>query len=252
MIRVLIPTFRDHMLERCLASLEASQTGSSTCVLILDNGLDGAWTGVERLRVPHDPFVAAQAFNIGCDVYPDDDIVWLDDAAEVVSDAWLTKLTRLQDRRDVLMNYGVLIFGQTTTQATYGRQPQWYEILDIPDVAMGAGIFVPRRTLHDIGGMDEALVGYGFDDFDYGLRCYHAGLKLGITGAVQLQSAEQASGWVARLGSYEAVLARLDINADIYSKKWTGQPASRPLVITRPRMDEHWLQKTCHCRPEMF
>lgn len=245
-IRVLIPTFRDRMLERCLASLEYSQAGSGRHVLLLDNGLTGAWTGYDRITVPATPFIAAQAFNIGCQASPHEDIVWLDDSAEIISDAWLVKLERVLEARRH-QNYGVLIFSQPTTRATYGRQPEWYEILDIPDVAMGAGILIPRSVLMSIGGMDETLRGYGFDDFDYGMRCYHVGYKLGITGAVQVTSGPQASGWVARLGSWEAVLAKQDENFERFYRKWWGVVPDRPWLPVRPVEADHWLRQACAC-----
>lgn len=252
MITTFIASFQDDMLTRVLSTMQASEPGSVSRVVVLDNGLTTAvkhqWgpRGVLFVQVPSDPFVFTQAFNIGLSkVSKKDDIAFFGDDVLITSDGWLTRLEMLF--KDWPEEYGLLTSAEQSTSSVYGRLPHPDDVIELPDVAMGAGVILPRRILNEIGPWDDALIGYGFDDFDYGIRLFHAGYKLGITGAVTIENTVQARAWVKRLGSYEAMLAKQDINHARFMLKWLGRIPDKPWVVERPRMDVHWKRASCLC-----
>lgn len=250
MISVLIPSFNDLVLTRLLANMERRESGSTSLVIVLDNGLDPstlkAWPSVRSIQVPSDPFVFSQAFNMGVAAAPaGNDIVAFGDDVDILTDGWATAL--MYRFGDWPAAYGLLACAEMTTSSVYGRNPDATDIIELPDVALGAGIMLQRSVLEEIGPWDETLIGYGFDDFDYGVRLLHAGYLLGITGAVLLNNVEQASAWVRRLGSYEAVLAKGEVNFQRFHEKWFGRVPPRPWVIERPTVAEHFFRQACRC-----
>lgn len=252
MIRVLVPSFRDDKITQLLRNMEQRERGSTEAVTVLDNGLSPdifrEWPHVSRITVPSDPFVFSQAFNMGVAASkPDDDIVSICDDAEILTEEWYSLL--VWRFRHWPPDYGLLTFAEETTSSVYGKHPSAQDIIDLPDVALGPGIAIPRGVLDHIGPWDESLIGYGFDDFDYGVRLYHAGYELGITGAVLLRNREQASAWVKRLGSYEAVVDKTNVNYEIFHRRWFGVVPPQPYMIHRPEKEQHYERRGCTCLP---
>lgn len=247
MISVLVPSFRDGMLMRCFASMERSQPGSMDRVIVLDNGISTKlkWgcPSVRWVAVSADPFVFSRAYNLGAAAAPDDDIVSLGDDLEILTDRWL-------DRIEMLLANWPTGYGAITLEEERTREARpSYDggLCELPDVALGAGLVIPRVVLDEIGPWEEGLVGYGFDDFDYGIRLFHAGYRLGLTDVVKVRNERQASAWETRLGSYDAVLDRMKLNHAIYHQKWYG--AVPPLgEIARPTMAEHLNRQSCACK----
>jgi len=250
MISILVPSFQDHMIRRLFTSMEQRQPGSSIGVIVLDNGLSDAikaeWPYAKYVQVPHDPFVATIAFNIGFRAVPYDDIVILGADVEIQTDDWAKRIEQMF--RYWPFEYGLLTFAETTTRATYGAIPPPLNPMELPTIALASGIAMPRRVLNQIGPWDESFVGYGYDDFDYSLRLLHAGYRLGIAGDVILHTASQASAWVERLGFWDAVLERQDINARIYHQKWFGTIPPNLRDVNRPVTAEHFNRTSCSCR----
>ena len=247
-VSVLIPSFNDGILMRCFASMERRQPGSMRRVIVLDNGLSPKLRAgppqVTFVDVPSDPFVFPQAFNLGVAAAPrGHSIVALGDDLEILTDHWLSRIEVLVAHWPV--GYGVLTFEEERTRET---RPDYHGgLYELQDVALGAGIVLPRPVLDEVGPWDETLVGYGFDDFDYGIRLWHAGYKLGISDAVLVRNERQAAAWVERLGSYEAVLARQDTNFEIFHRRWLGAVPAKPWVVQRPRAAEHFRRQSCAC-----
>ena len=250
MISVLVPSFNDGMLMRLFASMEKSEPGSLRHVIVLDNGLSpkliAGCPSPRYVIVPAAPFVFSEAFNTGVRAaHAKHDIVCFSDDVVIRSKGWFSALVeRFDDWPD---EYGLLTCAEQSTSTVYGHRLHPDEIVDLPDIALGAGILIPRRVLKQIGPWDETFVGYGFDDFDYGVRLLHAGYRLGITGAVVLDNLTQAAGWVKRLGSYEAVLAHQDINYYRFHEKWHGAIPEKPWVVQRPVTNDHFRRQGCSC-----
>lgn len=253
MISVLVPSFRDAALVKLLTTMERREAGSTSLVIVLDNGLDPrtlrAWPNVRSIEVPSTPFVFPQAFNMGVAAAPSGhDIVSICDDVDILTDGWASSL--MQRIEEWPKGYGLLTCAEMTTSSVYGRHPDATDIIELPDVALGAGIMLPRSILEEVGPWDETLVGYGFDDLDYGMRLFHAGYLLGITGAVLLDNVEQASAWVKRLGSYDAVVAKADANFQRFHQKWFGRVPDKPWVIERPKLAEHFFRQSCLCEAQ--
>src|SRR6266446_2491732 len=201
-ISVLIPSFRDGMLIRCFASMERSQPGSSASVIVLDNGISAKLkAGVPTVRfvpVPADPFVFSRAYNLGVAAAPEEhDIVSLGDDVEILTPRWLDRLEMLLSNWPE--GYGAITLEEERTrEARIGLGgPYTGGLYELPDVALGAGLVIPRNVLAQIGPWEEGLVGYGFDDFDYGLRLFHSGYRLGLSDAVVIRNDRQATAWEA-------------------------------------------------------
>lgn len=246
MITVFVPSFRADRLTTLYESMEQSQPGSSHGVIVLDNGVDWSLAPpFRKISVPGDPFVAALAFNIGFWIVPHDDVVVIMDDVQICTPNWAARTEQLF--RFWPKEYGVLTFAETTTAEIYGSVPPPLHPLGLKHVAFGSSVLIPRTILNLIGPWDETFVGYGFDDFDYGIRTWHEGYHLGIAGDVVLANEAQATGWVARLGSWDAVLERQDINARRFYEKWTGQIPANLRDIQRPRLEDHLGRARCGC-----
>lgn len=247
-MKVFVPSFQDAVIDRLFLSMEASEPNSVAGVVALDNGLTGVvkakWPQVRYLPVPV-PFVAAQAFNVGFAAYPTHDVVVICDDAEIGTPDWKTQLAHLFTSWPT--GYGLVTFAEPAFVLTHGLPPRLNPV-EMLVVVMASGIAVPRWVLDQIGPWEEALVGYGFDDFDYGLRLLHAGYRMGISGDVLLRVERQAAGWQKRLGSYEAVLAHQDINFEVFHRKWSGVVPPKPWTIERPVTADHLSRRACSCR----
>lgn len=252
-VSVLVPSFRDAVLVKLFRSMESSEPRSTMRVTVLDNGIGDemheCWPQVRFIPMPVGPYVTGAAFNVGFSFTAHDDIVILSDDVEIATSGWYAACDRLF--REWPPEYGVLTFatGRETTRRTRALLDTNGELVY---VTLGPGLVIPRRVLDAIGPWDETLVGYGMDDFDYGIRCLHAGYRLGVTNAVVLRNDAQATGWVDKLGSYEAVLAQQDVNFEIFHRKWHGDAPlpPKPWAITFPVCAEHLNRASCACRKD--
>lgn len=247
-MKVFVPSFQDAVIDRLFVSMENSEPNSVAGVVVLDNGLTDAvktmWPQVHYLSVPR-PFVAAQAFNRGFAAYPQDDVVVICDDAEIGTLDWKSRIDNLF--RSWPAEYGLVTFAEPAFVEVNGLPPL-LRPHEMTVISMASGIAIPRRVLEQVGPWEEALVGYGFDDFDYGLRLLHAGYRMGVSGEVLLRVARQAAGWEKVLGSWEAVLAHADVNFEVYLKKWLGWVPPKPWVVQLPITAEHLSRRACTCR----
>lgn len=242
MITVLVPSFDSNAIDRLLLNMEERQPLSTMSVIVLDNGLvrrpKARW-----VKVPT-PFVFSQAYNIGCAQAWTHDILSLADDVEILTDGWLDAVYDLS--LSWPDGYGAITFEEEKTREF---RPDYHGgLITLPDVALGAALLVPRRVLETVGRWDESYVGYGFDDFDYGVRCFHHGLQLGLSDVIRYRDTEQARAWTKRLRSYEAVLDLQDLNAAMFHKKFYGTVPSDLRNIQRPRMAEHFNRASCTCK----
>lgn len=243
-------------MRRLFQNMENRQKGSVRGIVVLDNGVDPwlriDWPQMKCIIVPghrmwsilNGPslFVATQAFNLGFQAYPEDDVVVLMDDVEILTDNWALRIEQLF--RHWPNEYGILTLCETST--TEG-QPAALNPRELEIVAFGSSLLIPRRVLNHVGPWDPSFVGYGFDDFDYAIRCWHKGYKIGVAGDILLHNAAQATGWVEKLGSYEKVLEKQDINAAVFYTKWYNELPSNLRDIKRPHVAYHFKRQGCKC-----
>lgn len=242
-VRVIVPSRYDDLLQEFLRSLEECQPGSSSVVYVADNGisegLQEKWPDVLFVPVDRDPFVYAKAINRCVRLtWPHDTLVLGDDmimqtpgwliAVERVFAAWPEGYGTINLRSDKERPLGPLDVQESLT-------------------AQGGGITLTPRAVWDrIGPWDERYDGgYGYEDMDYCVQLWHAGLKVGTTGAASLKHAGAAT-WQRVLGSYGAVIRRCLVNYDLFYAKW-GIPSSVNREIKFIEAAPH-LARTCGCR----
>ena len=51
-----------------------------------------------------------------------------------------------------------------------------------PEVINGCNLLVPRTTIHELNGFDEDFRSWGYEDADFVIRAWHAGVGMGLSG----------------------------------------------------------------------
>jgi GT2 family glycosyltransferase len=77
-------------------------------------------------------------------------------------------------------------------------------------------VYIPRRTLDQIGPLDERFAGYGYDDNDYCRRIVEAGGKLGVSDAAVVEHASLPSSYRTRPDIHHLMQA----NRALYQQKY--------------------------------
>lgn len=235
MIRVLIPSRTDEYLNDCLESLDASMPGSSSRVIVADNGIsEGAktywrWKGVEFVDVPRDPFVFARAVNLAAArATPGQDLLVLNDDAEMVTPRWSEAAERALGKL-ALRRYGLVSFS-ISDRANVGNADQ---ALD-PGLPPGhpkesrltlvfIAAVIRAEAWARVGPLDERFDGYGFDDNDYNVRVWKSGLRCGVISDVVVRHGKAGfpfSSSFARYNTAERLQDMWKINHAKIKEKW--------------------------------
>lgn len=244
MIRLIVPSFSEDLLERFFWSLHTNDLDSVGAVIVGDNGLPEhmrrRWPEAQYVNIPQ-PFIYAQAINRCAAAAGQDDLLILEDDMLMLTPHWRSTLERFMERWPA--DYGVVQIA-TTADPEVKRD----EIREsLTTVGLGVSL-IPRRVWNAVGTMDERYVGYGYEDTDYCVRLLHAGYRIGVTGAVLVEHRGGQIGYTRRLGSYEAVLEQCRVNRDLFYKKW-GIPAPADGEIRFEPAPPHLTRATCGCRP---
>lgn len=190
---IIIPSKTPENASACVASIIASQRGTpkepGTPVRVVWDGdlipfIAKPGNGVYVSLIPGvKPFVFARNVNLGIDAA----IAEGDDAVVIVNDdttllepfgySWLVR--HALDHPE----FGVISAGITQH---VGNPEQ----LKLPGTRLRAlknsktlafvAVCITRKTLEQIGPLDERFTAYGWEDNDYCLRCRQTGLKLGV------------------------------------------------------------------------
>lgn len=124
------------------------------------------------------PFVFSRNCNLGIIAAGDDDVVLLNDDALLETPGGFSLLQRAAYEYP---EYGIV----AAACDNVGNMNQWPRhgsnvLRDDPRMVCFTSVLIPRRTIEQIGLLDERFVDYGMDDDDYCLRVRQAGLKIGI------------------------------------------------------------------------
>src|SRR5512147_2806742 len=221
---VLIPSKSDGQLQACLESMERYEEGSTACVIVGDNGLSPAlkkrWPSTLFASIGR-PFVYAQAINVLA-MLCDDDILILGDDTKMMTPGWRTRCQRLFD--DWPRNFGALSAqlegrGSDMVQDQILNDPGARELTIKQSrytICFNA-VLIPRPVWTALDGLDERFTGYGHEDDDFCVRCWHLGYSVGVTNVMRV--------WHGR-GSYaqdypgQAWEDLYDLNAALFSQKW--------------------------------
>jgi len=240
MIAVTVPSFSDDLLQSLFESMERSQAGSVTGVIVGDNGLSAAfrqaWSQARYVAVPSEPFIAAQAINIMVAAAPPAaDLVLVNDDMTIVTARWLERIATVL--ATLPPTVGIVNLSEM------GIPAGTIVIADKTVAFLGAAI--PRWAWTAIGPWDERYTGYGYEDTDYCFRLWHAGYHIGLTATVRIDHAGTV-GYIRRLGSWEAVRQLCDRSFEAFYTKW-GLPMPEPRQIEGFAAAPHMLRIGCTC-----
>lgn len=190
---IVIPSRTDEYLDRLLESIDHSEPVLSH-VVVVDSGLSevcrvrwmsrGVCFTLARL-----PFIFSQALNdgvrmvtgvIGCG-----DLLFLNDDTEIVTPRFFTEIQRLFAMPE-LASFGLI---SLRIQGGCGNEEQQEVlpgtlVMETRRTVCFVAVAVRRETWNQVGGMDEKLTGYGFEDDSFCREARLADWKVGITGLV--------------------------------------------------------------------
>jgi hypothetical protein len=244
-LRVLTPSFDDGLCEAFFQSLERSEPGSVSRVVIGDNGLSSEfrarWPQALYVPVPKDPFVYSVAINLCAGACGQNDMIQLGDDTEMLTPGWLSRCENLLSRWPA--EFGALNLSEPSTLGVYGRHAD--PAIECPSTFAFFATLIPRRIWNEIGPEDERFRGYGFDDTDYCIRLLHAGYRLGITDAATVFH-KGTAGHQMRDGGWEGVQRRAGVSYEAFYEKWKLQRPEVPHIEFFPAAD-HFRRQACRC-----
>lgn len=146
------------------------------------------------------PFVFARNMNLGIEAAGHNDVVLLNDDAELQTPEGFRVM------QDILAKHpeaGILAAScnhvGNVAQHRNNARPQ--EFRTDPRMVCFVCVLIPRRTIDAVGLLDERFVGYGMDDDDYCRRVLEAGQTIGITDDVYVEHGRLTSTYRGRPGA---------------------------------------------------
>ncbi len=193
---IVVSDFDDHALAR-LALEECPGVG---CLCKIANLVAG-----------QKPFVFARNVNIGIRAAGSDDVIVLNDDALLQSPGGFTLM---QQAAEDYPEFGII--GATCNNVgnpnqsrikgggIYGAGIRGGLLAGLRQdkrMVCFTAVLVPRRTLENVGLLDERFISYGCEDDDYCLRVRKAGLKIGIHDGCYVDHGSLASSFRAKGGA---------------------------------------------------
>lgn len=162
----------------CVRAIREMEAGNGPRIIVVDDGVAKTDLGLPGVHwVPGTkPFIFARNANLGIRAAAGGDVILLNDDALLKT--W-RGFTAMADFASAHPEYGV-VAATSNSVGNPAQQPHNIGLRDEPRMVCFVCVFLPRRTIDQVGLLDERFVGYGMDDDDYCLRVRQAGLKLGI------------------------------------------------------------------------
>lgn len=213
-ITVVVPSKTDSNLVACLEMVRAHE-GRDVRVIVVDDGLQSAdsLAMCDITLAGKQPFVFARNCNIAIRLAAPDDIVLLNDDAQLITPGGLQALQRAAAEHP---DYGLI--GAACNNVGNPRQrPQGhYQLHEEPSVVCFVCVFIPWRTFERVGLLDERFTTYGWEDNDFCRRVQLAGLKLGIHDGVYVDHGSLVSTFRGRPGAG----GDIEPGRQIFLEKW--------------------------------
>ena len=190
---IVIPSRNIRNLTACVAAIrKAGETARVICVgdgllgtdFVTVDCLDAA---TDKLVIGDEPFCFARNVTKGIYAAGRDDVVISNDDALLTTPRGFSLIVDMFHGTPAIeTEYGIVACSTNVTgyPGQQVRPPMLQRMFrELPVVAFVA-VFIPRRTLDQIGPLDERFGGpgvYGGEDVDYCLRVRAAGLKVGVS-----------------------------------------------------------------------
>jgi GT2 family glycosyltransferase len=164
------------------------------------------------------PFIFARNMNIGIRAAGTDDVLLLNDDAQLRTPGGFSLLQRAAEEHK---EFG-LIASTTNVVGELSQTPQGIGLREARDRGNGVrmvcfvAVLIPRRTIDAVGLLDERFVGYGLDDDDYCLRVRNSGLKIGVHDGCFVDHGSLTSSYRGPAGAGGNFIP----NLRIFEQKW--------------------------------
>lgn len=224
-VTVVILSKKLDLLRTAVASVIATHRALTWCeFLIIDDGLSDRPALFDRItyRDGVKPFSFAGNVNVALrHVSPDRDVVLMNDDVRCVTPEVLGKLRWAADQRPRIGLATAVTFprgGETTRPAVPDGEAD--EIWTEAESALAfALVYIKRDLIQEVGLMDESLVGYGYDDYDYCLRAYLAGFEAVIMPRVFVAHGDDHGGSLS-FREHANIREMFSSNRARYMRKW--------------------------------
>lgn len=173
---VLIPSKNADNVDRCVGSIR--QQGETCRIIVIDDGLSRRRDDCEYINGVK-PFGYPQNMNLGIRAAGADDVILLNDDAELLTHGGFTGLAEEVVRHEGLGILSPGILGNICNR----NQDVMVNPGFRPELRMLAfiAVYVCRWLIEEIGLLDERFgLGYGCDDSEYTRRALKAGFHLGV------------------------------------------------------------------------
>jgi GT2 family glycosyltransferase len=218
-LSVIIPSARASNIIQCVQALLANEPSlSASKILVVD---DGARTRKTR-HLPvtwidgKKPFIFAKNANLGLIAAGRDDVILMNDDAQLVTPNGLTRMA-LGARRQA--NVGICSAGIRGWVCNPQQQAAKGDAFRVEPYRLAfVCVWIARRLIRRIGILDERFTAYGYEDFDFCRRALTAGFGLATCDGCIVEHGRIPSTFGA-LPDYGSQLSRA---RDIYHEKWGG------------------------------
>ena len=195
-------------------------------IILVDDGMDLSWMprpdlmpcyGIKGVK----PFIFARNVNIGIRFADPDDVVILNDDAQLESPEGFSLMQQAAEDHP---EYGLI--GAVTNNV--GNPNQFRQagakLRFESRMVCFTCVLIPRRTIKRIGLLDEAYEGYGCEDDDYCLRVRRSGLWIGIHDGCYVDHRSLPSSFRGPSGNG----GDFRKNLEIFKTKWGVDNHGRP------------------------
>lgn len=219
-LSVIIPSRHVSNLVPCVRGLREHQ--SAIDIIVVDDGLAFRPVTEPPLRFAEGvkPFVFSRNVNIGISAAGENDIIILNDDAVLKT---ARGFSLLQSEAESHPEYG-MIAASTNNVGNVNQRPKGIGLREDRRMVCFVCVLIPRRTIAQVGLLDERYIHYGMDDDDYCLRVRNAGLKIGIHDGCFVDHSLLQSSYRGRAdasGDYRP-------NLKIFKEKWGMDNFGRP------------------------
>jgi GT2 family glycosyltransferase len=217
------------LVRAAVASVIATHRSLTWCeFLIVDDGLADRPALFDRIAYCDGikPFSFAGNVNVALrHVAPDRDVVLMNDDVRCVTPDALGKLRWAAYQRPRIGIATAVTIPRGWDMAPSPAPPHVHdeqadEIWTETDHTLAFPlVYLKRDLIQDVGLMDESLVGYGYDDYDYCLRAYLAGFEVVVMPRVLIAHGDDRGGSVS-FREHTNIKEMFSSNRARYIRKW--------------------------------
>lgn len=149
-------------------------------VILVDDGME--WDEVDvscQCVLGEKPFIFSRNANIGIREAGQRDVILLNDDALLETPYGFNGLAHLSM---AYPEYGLIasVTNSVGNRNQFAKGTEAGNLIDEPRMVCFICVYIPRRTIDLVGGLDERFDGYGWEDNAYCELVKRAGLKIGI------------------------------------------------------------------------